>query len=320
MSDGSTQVVAIVLVYGTTENLEECLASLQSQTHPFAAIMVVDNGSPCPVNAEISRRWPGVLVRRNERNLGYAGGNNRAMREALSMGAEYLFLANDDTRFAPEMLEKLLAACEADASVGAAGPTVLYYDRPEIVHDRGRVIDPVTTWERCRDAGVHRDEGDHRETEVYYLTGCGLLLRSRALRQVGLFDERFYLYAEEMDLCRRMARCGYRILCVPDAEMWHKGSQTMNQSPALMKEYYRRRNRWLTLTKSGSARQARREARRELRVCLELCVHHWRRRQRLPDNATVCLAAATDYLLGRFGPAPRWLRNRLAAEVGGDRL
>ena len=309
----SVPVVGIVLVYGGTENLEECLASLGRQSRPFASIVVIDNGSPRPLDSEIARRWPEVIVRRNERNLGYAGGNNRAIREALGAGAHYVFLANDDTVLAEDALERMVQACEQDPSIGAAGPTLLYYDRPDIIIDRGRMVDDETADEIYLDRGLSKNQGHHEELEVDCITGCGLLLRAETLGKVGLLDERFFLNYEETDLCRRIARAGQRVVCIPSAEMWHKIASSFGRLPSPLLTYYLTRNRWLFMSNMGKGAQATREALRVLRKNLRAYVGHWRRCRRVPLVTVVENAAVMAFLLRRFGAAPRWLEDRLAA-------
>jgi GT2 family glycosyltransferase len=306
-SGGLPPVCVIVLVWNEIEDTLECLASLAQQTYPNMQIVVVDNGSEPPLDPAAFEQWPGVRLIRNKRNLGYAGGNNVAIRAALREGFDYVFLANNDTTFEPHMMEKLVAVCEEDPSVGIAGPTILDFEEPDRVVNRGCFLDRDTCHECQRDYGENRRAGSREVVSVDYVYGCGLLIRVSVLRMIGMLDEHFFLYIEEADLCCRVSDARLRVVCVTEAEMWHKDSRTMNRSPSLLKQYYMKRNRWLFLWKRGRRRRALGEAWRAFLLGCELTVHHWRRGQAVPGNVLVHRCAAEHFLRSRFGPAPETL-------------
>jgi len=300
-------VRVIVLVWNDVEDTLECLTSLAEQTCRNVQIVVVDNGSEPPLEPTRFEFWPNVRTVRNKRNLGYAGGNNVALRSAVAEGVDYVFLANNDTIFEPHMLERLITAAEGDPKIAAAGPTVLFYSDPDVVESRGRLIDRCTAVETVRDRGLSRRCGDLATARVDFLVGCGLLIRASALRRVGVLDERFFLNYEETDLCCRIADAGLRVVCVPAAEMWHKVGRSFDKSPSWLSRYYMQRNRWLFLWKRGRRGKAWVSAWRALILGWELTIHHWRRGQSIPANILVHRCAAEHFLRRRFGRVPAGL-------------
>lgn len=215
-------VVVVILNWNGCADTLACLASLAESTyHNFAAV-VVDQGSQDDSEANIHRAYPGVTVLQTGANLGFSRGMNAGIRHALGAGAEYIFLLNNDTLAAPTLLEQLLAHATPD--VGMLAPAIFYAGRPQAIWSTG--------------GGIHslllEMTGDHGRGEPLpsapvargFLSGCALLIPRPTLACAGLFDERFFMYYEDLDLCLRMQQAGYRLLLVPDAHLWHRVSQS----------------------------------------------------------------------------------------------
>lgn len=250
------RVTAVVLNWNGLEDTTACLASLAEADYPSLEVVVVDNGSTDGSPGLLRQRFPRVALLETGENLGYAGGNNVGLRYALERGADYVLLLNNDTEVAPGFLRRLVEAAEADPRVGVVGPTIYYYDRPDVVWSAGGAID----WRRGRTRMVGLDEPDRGQfgtapREVDFVSGCAMLVRREAVERVGLLDERFFLYYEEVEWCVRIRRAGFRILHVPGAHIWHKiPSDGREASP--MVHYYMSRNRLLFLESTGAGYRA----------------------------------------------------------------
>lgn len=247
-------VVVIVLAYNGARFLRECLASLAALPPGFQ-VLVVDNGS-ADESLVIARSFaPAVAVVANGANLGFSGGMNRGMRLALGFErapglelapADAVVLLNQDTRVLPGWAEAIVAPL-ADSSVAAVGCKLLAGDERTILHVGG-VVEHPRAITRHLGAG-EPDAGQYRELlDVEYATGAALALRADALRQVGMFDERFNpAYMEEVDLCARLRRAGQRVVVNPAAAAVHyEGSSTSDPMPRL---FWVQCNRLLYLAK-----------------------------------------------------------------------
>jgi GT2 family glycosyltransferase len=240
-------VVVIILNWNGLADTLECLESLAHLDYQGHEVVVVDNGSVDRSVPVIHERFPGVTIIENGENLGYAGGNNVGLRYAMAQGADYALLLNNDTVVDPAFLRILVDAVEADPTVGIAGPTIYYHERPGIIWSTGGAID----WQRgsTRMLGLdEQDEGQFGQVPrtVDFVTGCAMLVRRAVLEQTELLDERFFAYYEETEWCVRASRAGFKIVHVPLAHIWHKISPAAQADSPLV-HYYMTRNRLLFL-------------------------------------------------------------------------
>lgn len=299
---GFPRVGIVIVNYNGRDDTLECLRSLSGLTYPGDVdVIVVDQPAPGGSDntpALVRERFPSVHVIENPTNNGFAGGNNVGVRAAIERGATYLFLLNNDTEVEPGLLEPLIALAEGDESVGVVGPAMLYHGRPDTVWSLGGRVD----W---RGNATLLGEGEpatrpgnpSAPREVDYIVGCGLLIKRSVLDKVGLLDERYFLYWEETDLCARVRRAGFRVVCEPRARLWHKVSQSTGaDSPLTL--YYMRRNQLLYLGERGRRPLLGRAA--ALYDALRL-VAVWTLRR--DPKRTVLRRAVRDYFAGRFGKA-----------------
>lgn len=250
------RVTAIVVNWNGLEDTIACLASLAEVDYPSLEVVVVDNGSTDGSPALLRQRFPRLALLETGENLGYAGGNNVGVRYVLERGADYVLLLNNDTEVAPGFLRRLVEVAEADPRVGVVGPTIYYYDRPDVVWSAGGAID----WRRGRAWMMGLDERDRGQfgtapREVNFVTGCAMMVRRETVERAGPLDERFFLYYEEVEWCVRIRRAGFRVLHVPLARIWHKvPPDGREDSPTV--HYYMTRNRLLFLKLTGAGWQA----------------------------------------------------------------
>ena len=218
-------VHVVIPVHEGGDQLLACLQSLAASTHPAARSVVVDDASTDGAADAALARFGNIDVLRHETNLGFGATCNRGILLALERGADYVLLLNQDTTVAPEMLAQLVACGEERPAAGCIAPKTLVMQptpngTPRLLYAgawRGRL--PL----RQRVPGTGRtDQATIVDPiKVDYAWGHGMLLRSAALREVGLFDLGFFMYYEDLDLCLRLKDAGWEVWCEPRAVMWH---------------------------------------------------------------------------------------------------
>jgi hypothetical protein len=287
--------VGIVIVnYKGRDDTLECLASLERLAYAPVDVVLVDQASGDGTPAAVRERFPDVHVVENPVNNGFAGGNNVGIREALSRGADYLFLLNNDTVVDPDVLGPLVALSEMDPSVGVVGPKMLYHGQPNTVWAAGGRIDASGNSMLLDEGTPDTPGGEPRDVD--FVVGCGLLVRRDVLEKIGLLDERFFLYYEESDLCARARGAGYRVVSHPGARLWHKVSRSTGADSEVTL-YYMRRNVLLYLARHGTRAGRTRALADSLRLALVWTAQGKHRRRR------VLLRAVGDYVRGNFGKA-----------------
>ena len=225
-------------------HLARCLASLQTQTYHDFEVIVVDNGSTDGSAAWLKQKHPDVRVIKNSYNRGFAAANNQAIQTTNS---PYIVTLNNDTEAEREWLARLVRAIESDASVGMVASQMLLGHAPELIDSAGIEVDWTgTAWQRRR--GEAADEGG-APREVFGPCAGAALYRRVMLDEIGLFDEDFFAYYEDVDLAWRARNAGWRCLYAPRARVYHAHSATGGQDPAL-KRYLIGRNKVWTLLKN----------------------------------------------------------------------
>ncbi len=219
-------VTIVVLSYNGRDLTLDCIRSLQQLTYPRPRILIIDNASQDDSVPAIRREFSSDLntgriqLHVQERNRGFAGGNNVGIR--LSADAEYVLLLNNDTTIAPDALDRLVEAAEARPSCGLAGPLIYYFEPRDQIWFAGTEVRLGRGISRHR--GIRqKDRGQYHAIESCdAVTGCAMLIRQDVVRRIGLLDERYPLYSEDTDFCMRARQAGFEILFVPTAKVWHK--------------------------------------------------------------------------------------------------
>lgn len=224
-------VVAVTLNWNRASDTLTCLRSLQAAGLPPDQAIVVDNGSTDDSVAALQAACPRAQLLVNDRNLGFAGGANVGLARAREMGRPYILLLNNDAEVATDALERLVAAAEEHPRAGLLSPLIRYAadDRIWFAGSYRRRFPPVAFWPAYR----RRRTLPATPRPIDYATGCAVLLRDAMLQEVGLFDETYFMYWEDLDLCERARRAGWQVLLVPSAIVRHRVSaSTGEESPA----------------------------------------------------------------------------------------
>jgi GT2 family glycosyltransferase len=243
-------MVSIVSVnYDQPEVTCEMLASLEKVTYPNFETLIVDNASPTKSLNIIREKYPEIQLIISEKNLGFAGGNNIAIKQAKG---DYILLLNNDTEVKPDFLESLVELMESDKKIAIVSSKILYFYENNIIQYAGASpINPITS--RGRHYGYKEiDTGQlDKVTETSYPHGACMMIRKSVLEELGLLYEGYFLYYEELDFAERVKRAGYKIYFQPNSSILHKESiSTGKNSP--LKTYYMNRNRLLFVRRNSS--------------------------------------------------------------------
>jgi GT2 family glycosyltransferase len=269
------RVVLLILTWNRRDDVLRCVASLRHLRYANYVPVVIDNASRDDTVAALRARHPDLHVIENSANLGYAGGNNIGLRWALSHGADYVQIINSDTEVTPEMVDELVRVAESDPRIAVVGcRNVLMEDPRRLWGAYGMLTyGPFVV----RSAGQAETDGPpwHTVRDVDWVIGNGYLWRRAALERVGLLDEQFFGYHEDVDWCLRARRAGYRIVYAGTAAIIHRGGSSSDprNDHAFPVFYFLGRNGVLLVRKHARLHEAARFA----AVCGAVCGARWLR-------------------------------------------
>ena len=232
------------------EDLEACLVSLFEQGYPNLDVIVVDNASEDRSLATLPGRFPDLRVIHNAENRGFSGASNQGID--ASRGELVLFL-NDDTSLEPDALRAFVATLQAHPRWGACQAKLLRMDDPRRLDTAGSFL----TWTGFL---VHRGAFEPAEDftesdEIFAAKGAALLVRRRALEETGPFDDDFFAYLEETDLCWRLWLAGWEVGFAAEAGVLHRIGRTASVLPSAFVQFHSFKNRICMLLKNlGAAR------------------------------------------------------------------
>ncbi len=187
-----------------------------------------------------------LFLIKNERNYGFAEGNNIAIRFALKIpNVEYLLQLNNDTVVDHEFLKELVNVAESDVNVGVVGAVNYYYDHPEKIWFAGGKIN---FW-NGKISKIGENGKQEMSNEADYVAGSCILIKKEVIEKVGMLDKAYFAYWEDTDWCIRVHKANYRVLYVPKAKIWHKVSSTAKKINGFS-EYYETRNTFLFIKKN----------------------------------------------------------------------
>jgi GT2 family glycosyltransferase len=248
------KVFIIILNWNGLQDTLDCLESVFKLDYENFEVVIVDNGSTDDSGKVIKNKYPMVRLILNGENLGYAMGNNVGIRHAFGHGAQYIWLLNNDTTVQVDALENMVMEAEQDPKIGIAGSKIYYYDSLKKIWFTGAKID----WSRGVSSHIGMDETDNGQydhvKEIDRVTGCSMLVKKHVCDSVGLFDEKFFLYVEEVDWCVRARKVGFKCILVPSSIVYHKGSSSVSRIGNWNKvfHYYNTRNFLYMIKKSFS--------------------------------------------------------------------
>lgn len=302
----SPKVSIIILHLGDVQLLNECLRFCNQISYLNYDIIIVQNGSISNLSittVEKSSIHVSALLQSSE-NIGYARGNNLGIKKALKQEADYILLLNDDTIVSPHFLGFLVEEGEKSSSVGMLGPKIYYTDEPKKIWFAGARFDSRT----CAVSTIGFDQGDQHEdslpVESDYISGCALLIKREAIEKIGLLDERFFLYWEDVDWGLWAKKTGFKNIVVPSAKIWHKVSVSMGGMDSVIRAYHKTRSHLLfaKLHTPWALKKLHWSFFRDIAWLLFKSSDHDRAKK-----AHAYLAAIKDYHLKRIDKGPNWI-------------
>ena len=231
------RTLAVVLNWRQPEMTLACVTALETMRHPRLDILVIDNGSGDNSTVVLGGHESRFELLSLPENVGFAAGNNHGLRLAIDRGYDFALLINNDAFAAPDMLARLLA--QAGGDIGLLSPKIFYdSDRQRVWFAGGRrsrlTIDPVDTGH-----GQLDDPRSMTTRDVDYLFGACLLVNLQAARVVGLLDERYFFYFEDLDWSVRFCETGYLLRFVGDAAVYHRVAvSTGGEEDSALRRYY----------------------------------------------------------------------------------
>jgi len=255
-------VVLLILTWNRRDDVLRCAASLERLTYPNYLAVVIDNASSDDSVEALRARFPDLTVLRNDANLGYAGGNNVGLRWALERGADYALIINSDTEVTPDMIDSMVRSAEADPRIGVVGCRNLLMEDPSRLWGAYGVLTYGPFVVRAAGQGEADGPAWRQQRDVDWVIGNGYLWRRSTLEKVGLLDESFFGYHEDVDWCLRARAAGYRVVYAGAAAIIHKGgsSSDPDQAKQFPVGYFLGRNGVRVVHKHASPAQALRFA------------------------------------------------------------
>jgi hypothetical protein len=214
----------VILNWNGKQHLQDCLDSLLSIDYQNYKILFVDNDSHDDSVSFMKENYPDVRIIVNSKNLGFAEGNNVGIRYALSQGADYIVLLNNDTRVEPDFLSRLIKRGEEKKDIGVLGGKVLMFHNPLIVNSTGINLNRFAYgWDR--DFGEDATQVNRAGGEVLGVTGCLMAVKREVFDRIGLLAPEYFAYLEDVDFCLRVWKyTNFKIEYVPDSVIYHKFS------------------------------------------------------------------------------------------------
>lgn len=293
------KVFVAVLHYTGADNTRACLRSVKKLNYKDFEVLVTDNCSPDGSGKLIAQEFPECHHLSLPDNLGFAGGSNAGINWCIERGADWVWILNNDTEVDPSSLGNLVEVAERENQAGIIGAAILTPSATGYSRSGTGSIDfnKAKTFERGQ------VDDNAQSIECQWVSGCNMLVRASAFKEMNGFDERFFLYFEDTDLCWRMNQAGWKCLFVPSARINHEGGASTQGKLAVWRSYYYTRNRFLFFMKNRTGLAA-------LPTLLSIYSHLARHCLVLPfrgENGRRQLKAELlglkDYLNGSFGKA-----------------
>jgi GT2 family glycosyltransferase len=299
------RTVIVVLSYNGLEDTRKCLKSLHAAIRPDVLPLLVDNGSTDGTSDTVAHEFPWCRILRVAVNRGPIVGNNAGIQEALDAGAEWIVLLNNDTTVDPALIDRLMQAAAAHPEFDVLQPVIYFMDNPDVVMTDGcnfNLRGSLGFFDR-HVVEVTRSHPP-KVAEVDIVNGCCMMIRAAMVRRIGLFDEAYFMYHDESDLCLRVIEAGGRLGVIDHGLIWHKGSATSKMTGKKSIRYLDARNLWYLLRKHSGATRRGRSYLGSFGAYFRY-MYFWYCAEHDAGNnasATAVIDGIVDGLLGRRGP------------------
>ncbi len=215
------KIFIVILHFGDSQITINCLRSIKNKLS-YDGLIVVDNNQ----NFNGSNFKEKLKIIKNNKNLGFAGGINVGIKHALSQGADYVLLLNNDTLVKDNFLDKLMSIFKKYENAGITGPLIKFKKDGRLVYDFGGKINKIFGRTTHNERSRILNKGARI---VDYVSGCCMLVKKDVFKKIGLFDERFFLYYEDVDFCIRARNKGYLTYVSAESSIEHSLSKTVGK-------------------------------------------------------------------------------------------
>jgi len=226
------KVGLVTITFNGESVIDGFLDSVSKQDYPNFTLYVVDNNSVDQTKNKLKDADPTISISiiENDFNNGVAGGNNQGIKRALADGCEYIILINNDTEFEPSLITKLLSRAK-NTAYKIIVPKMMYYSEPDILWFAGGFFNSRMGYMNYHVGMGEKDEGQYDDREITYAPTCCVLIHKSVFEEVGLMDEKYFVYFDDTDFWLRVMKNGkYKMLYIKDVEFYHKvGSLTKSK-------------------------------------------------------------------------------------------
>jgi GT2 family glycosyltransferase len=252
------KIALIILNFNGLVDTQNCLKSLADTVkNNFELEIIVVNNDIHHQNDDIFKKINfQINVINNSKNLGFSGGNNIGIRYGLKNGADFVFIINNDTIVDKNCIQKLLDDAQKEKNIGIFGPKIYFASGYETHKEKytpmnlGKVIwyaGGIIDWQNVLASHRGVDEVDlgqfDKISKTDFVTGCAMFIRRNVFEKIGLFDEKLFLYFEDVDFCIRAKKKGFNSYFIPQAYLWHKNAISSGGTGSDLQTYYMTRNR-----------------------------------------------------------------------------
>lgn len=244
----SPKVSIIILNWNGWQDTLECFDSLTRITYPNYDVVILDNNSTNEsvekIKNWITNKKTAVAYKLiiNSQNTGFAGGNNPGIEYAVKNKSDYILLLNNDTIVDPGFLEKMIKVGESDEKIGIIGPKIYYETDKNRIWFGGGYFDWLGGGKHLDFDKIDDKPFDETIKKINFVTGCCFLIKRVAVEKIGLMNEDFFLYYEDVEWSLRAIKYGYKIIYAPGSHIWHKVSRSVKPKTNPMVHYYHIRN------------------------------------------------------------------------------
>ena len=253
-----SQVSIIIVSWNKKEFVLDCLKSLETQTFKDFETILVDNGSTDGLSEAVEKEYSKVKIVRLKENLGFVGGNNEGYKHSKG---KYIVLLNNDTIVDKDWLKELVKMMNSDSKIGACQSKILDmkdHSSFEFTGAAGGLMD-IYGYGFCRGRvfdEVEKDNGQYGDIiNIFWTAGVSMITRRDIIEKIGLFDEYYFIYCEEVDFCWRLNLAGYELKYVPTSIVCHYGGASSQRGKVKINfkmAYLLHRNHMITLLKNYS--------------------------------------------------------------------
>ncbi len=249
MNETDLTVSIVIVTWNSEKDITECLQSLIVQDYPFInSIIVVDNNSSDSTVGIIEDKFPSIRLVQSKKNTFFTGGNNIGIKYALeNYNSDFVMIINPDTKAQSNLVSELVRSAKKSNKIGIVGPKIKFWNNENEgkINSAGMVYDGFM---QAYDRGFLEDDNGQFDTEeeVPAVTGCCMLLNKEMINQIGMFWLPLKMYLEDLEICIRAKKAGWKIIYTPNTTVGHKWMQSTNQNKLINLKKWNNRN-WMLI-------------------------------------------------------------------------